>query len=163
TFVIVGEPNMAADTTPVLVGIAQVEQRIQGDPREGREPLALMVDAVRQAALDAGDPKLAAKATSVRVIRGVWPYKNPAAVVREQIGASAETVPTPYGGNFVQTTLNQTALDIQAGRHEVVVMTGAECGYSQARARKLSVDLPWQAAPGAPDRIIGVDKDMRHP
>jgi len=154
---------MAANTTPVLVGIAQLEQRIQGDPREGREPLALMVDAVREAARDAGDPKLASRATSVRVIRGVWPYKNPARVVRDEIGAAAETVSTPYGGNFVQTVLNQTALDIQAGRHEIVVMTGAECGYSQARARKLSVDLAWQAAPGAPDRIIGVDKDMRHP
>ena len=31
---------MAADRTPILVGIAQLEQRIQGDPREGREPLA---------------------------------------------------------------------------------------------------------------------------
>ena len=44
---------------PVLVGIAQLEQR-DAEPAEdtGKEPLALMIDAVREAALDAGTPAL---------------------------------------------------------------------------------------------------------
>lgn len=155
---------MAQNAVPVLVGVAQLEQRIKGDPREGKEPLALMVEAVRAAAADTGNPAVLDAATSVRVIRGIWPYKNPAAVVAQAIGLpSAETVLTPYGGNFVQSVLNQSALDIQAGRHDVIVMTGAECGYSQARAKKLGVELAWQAAAGTPDRVIGEDKDMRHP
>ena len=69
---------------------------------------------------------------------------------------------TPYGGNYVQSTVNQSALDIQAQRHEVIVITGAECGYTQARARKQSIDLKWQEAPGTPNRLIGEDKNMRH-
>ncbi len=79
-------------------------------------------------------------ATSVRVIRGIWPYKNPARIVAQAVGIpNAETALTPYGGNYVQSTVNRSALDIQAQRHDVIVITGAECGYTQARARKQGV------------------------
>jgi acetyl-CoA C-acetyltransferase len=148
---------------PVLVGISQLEQRIK-DPAAGKEPLDLMIDAVNAAAADAGSKALLNAATSVRVIRGIWPYKNPARVVAAAAGVpNAETTLTPFGGNYVQSVVNQTALDIQAGRHEVIVITGAECGYSQAQARKRGIELQWQSADGAPDRLIGEDKNMRHP
>lgn len=39
-----------SSATPVLVGVAHVEQRIGDDPAQGKEPLALMIDAVRAAA-----------------------------------------------------------------------------------------------------------------
>ena len=42
---------------PVLVGVGQVLQRLD-DPREGAEPLEMMVSALEQAAEDAGAPKL---------------------------------------------------------------------------------------------------------
>jgi acetyl-CoA C-acetyltransferase len=150
------------ETVPVLVGISQLEQRV-ADPATAKEPLDLMIEAVRAAAADAGSNALLQHATSVRVIRGIWPYKNPARIVAQAVGIpNAETVLTPYGGNFVQTTLNQSALDIQAQRHGVIVLTGAECGYTQARARKQNVELKWREAPGTPDRLIGEDKNMRH-
>jgi acetyl-CoA C-acetyltransferase len=149
--------------TPVLVGIAQLEQRID-DPKSGKEPYELMIEAVRQAAADARAPALLEAAGSVRVIRGVWPYQNPARAIADAIGSpGAETALSPYGGNFVQTVVNQTALDIQNGAHDVVIITGAECGNSQAKARRAGIELDWQALPGKPDRQIGEDKDMRHP
>ena len=149
--------------TPIIVGVAQLSQRID-DPRAAREPIELMIDAVRQAAADAGSPSLLTEASAVRVIRGIWGYQNPAAAVRAAIGnARAETGLSQYGGNFVQSVLNQSALDIQAGVHDVVILTGAECGNTQARARRAGVTLDWQALPGTPDRIFGEDKDMRHP
>jgi acetyl-CoA C-acetyltransferase len=148
--------------TPILVGVAQLEQRV-GDPLAGKEPVQLMIDAVRQAAADAGAPALLTQAGSIRVIRGIWPYQNPAKAVGEAIGnPGAETALSQYGGNFVQTVVNQTALDIQNGVHDVVIITGAECGNSQAKARRAGVQLSWQALPGSPDRIFGEDKDMRH-
>lgn len=149
--------------TPILVGVAQLEQRID-DPKSGKEPYQLMIDAVRAAAEDAGAPALLAQATSVRVIRGIWPYQNPARAVAEAVGCpGAETVLTPYGGNFVQSVVNQTALDIQNGAHDLVIITGAECGNTQAKARRAGVDLDWQPLAGKPDRMIGEEKDMRHP
>jgi acetyl-CoA C-acetyltransferase len=149
--------------TPILVGVAQLEQRID-DPRTAREPVELMIDAVRRAAEDAGSSRLLDDAGSIRVIRGIWGYQNPARAVGEAIGNTrAETAITQYGGNFVQTTVNQSALDIQNGVHDVVIITGAECGNTQAKARRAGVELQWQTLPGTPDRVFGEDKDMRHP
>jgi acetyl-CoA C-acetyltransferase len=148
--------------TPVLVGIAQVEQR-EKDPRAAREPLELMVEATRLAAEDAGSRELLARADAVRVIRGAWPYADPARVVAQRVGAAqAKSAITPYGGNFVQTTLNRTALDIQAGAVDIAILAGAECGYTQARARKQGLKLAWSEAPGTPDVQIGHDAPMSH-
>ena len=109
---------------PVIVGVAQVEQRID-DPASGKEPLAMMIDAVHEAAADVQCPQLLTEAGSVRVVRGIWPYANPAKVVAEAIGnPTAQTALTQYGGNFVQTTMNQSCLDVQAGKHDVIVIAG---------------------------------------
>ena len=151
-----------AAKVPVLVGVAQLEQRIS-DPAQGKEPLVLMIDAVNQAAQDAGSRALLQAATSVRVIRGLWPYGNPAKGVAENIGlGSVETGLTPFGGNFVQTVLNRSALDIQAGAHEVIVITGAECGNSQAKARKAGVELKLSEVPGEASLFIGENRSMSH-
>ncbi len=152
--------------TPVIVGVAQLEQRIE-DPLTGKEPLTLMADALRAAAEDAGAPPLLQRAGSIRVIRGMWPYKNPAGVLAEQLdNPGAETCLTPFGGNFVQSTVNQTALDIQAGTQDIVLVAGAECGNTQAKVRRAGLnartDLHWQEAPGTPDRMIGADHPMAH-
>ncbi len=147
---------------PVLVGISQLEQRAE-DLAHAREPIDLMIEAVRAAGEDAGSPALLTQADSVRVIRGFWRYGNPARAVCEAIGNHrAETGLTPFGGNYVQTVLNRSALDIQAGRHDVIVMTGAECGHSQARARRAGVKLQWRDLAGTPDLYIGKDAPMGH-
>ena len=149
--------------TPVLVGISHIDQR-ESDPLAAREPIELMIDAVRSAAQDAGNSALLRQAGSVRVIRGWWRYENPARAVGEAIeNTRAETALTPYGGNYVQKTLNRSASDIQAGKHDIIVITGAECGYSQARARRAGVQLQWRVIGGKPDLYLGSDGPMGHP
>jgi acetyl-CoA C-acetyltransferase len=149
-------------STPILVGVAQVSQRV-ADLADAAEPLDLMLDAVRKAADDAGAPHLLTEAQSVRVVRGVWHYKNPAKAVAERIGVpNAETVLTPFGGNYVQSCVNATALDIQSGNADLVVITGAECGSTWARTRRAGNRVEWSDIPGTPDRIIGEDKPMAH-
>ena len=153
-----------SQTTPVLVGIAQLEQR-DADPAAGvgDEPLEMMVAAVRAAAADAQCPALLGQVDSLRVIRGMWPYRNPAKAVAEAIGSSgAETGISMWGGNSVQSVLSTSALEIQRGERRIVVLTGAECGRSQAKARRAGIDLQWQAAPGTPDRSFGEELKMRH-
>lgn len=148
--------------TPVIVGVAQLEQRIQ-DYTEGKEPADLMIDAVRAAAADTGNPSILKEATSVRVIRGIWPYRNPGRYVADALDLpNAESVLTPFGGNYVQTTTNVSCLDIQAGTHDVVIITGAECGNMQAKARRVGTRPEWQKLEGTPDRMIGEDKPMSH-
>lgn len=162
-----GRPNergaMPPDSTPVLIGVAQVNQR-DADPAAGvgREPLELMVEAVRNAADDAGAPQLLGEVDSVRVIRGMWPYRNPAKAVADAIGSpNAETGVSTWGGNSVQSVLSESALEVQRGERHLVVLTGAECGRTQAKARRAGVDLAWRDAPGEPDRRFGEELKMR--
>jgi acetyl-CoA C-acetyltransferase len=148
--------------TPVLVGVAQLEQRSR-NPDEIKEPLDLMLDALNVAAQDAGTSRLLREASAVRVIRGIWSYANPAAALRDALGCSrAETALTPIGGNCVQTVLSRSALDIQRGHTDIVLMTGAEWGYSQARARREGRRLTTRETPGTPDLVIGDDVPMIH-
>ena len=128
--------------TPVLVGCAQVVQRAE-DPGTAREPLELMEAACRQAAEDAHAPQLLGQASGIRVPRGIWQYSNPAALLAERFGAaSAESALGGYSGCMVQHLLDDAALSIEAGRHEVVVITGAECEHSKRRARRAGNTSP---------------------
>jgi acetyl-CoA C-acetyltransferase len=168
-------PMKMDERTPVIVGVAQVEQR-EDDPAVAREPLALMLEAVRAAATDCGNPSILAEVDSVRVVRGMWGYGNPARVLAQQIGVpSAETGLTSLGGNYVQSLTNRSFLDIQSGLREVVVVTGGECGRTQARASKAGIELDWNPLATAPgtspvardnadpaELYLGSDKVTRH-
>ena len=151
---------MINPNTPVIIGVAQIEQRIT-DPLLGQEPIDMMVDAVRQAAVDSGNAGLLAEVESVRVIRGVWRYKHPAGYVAAKIGVpGVETVGSPYGGNMVQSVVNQSALDILRGDKSLIVITGAENGNSQAKARKAGVELTVTETNGDYSRMIGQEEPM---
>jgi acetyl-CoA C-acetyltransferase len=148
--------------SPLLVGISQLEQRVD-DPLAGDEPLEMMIAAVRLAARDAGSSDLLARADAVCVTRGRWRYANPARVVADRIGASrAQTASVPFGGNMVQAALNRFAREIATGARDLVVMTGAEHGRSQARARKQHTKLSYSDAPGEADLTMGPELEMVH-
>jgi len=146
--------------TPVIIGVAQLQQRVT-ELKDAKEPIDLMVDAVRQAASDAGNPGLLTSVDSIRVVRGLWRYRQPAGYVAESIGCpDAEKVGTCYGGNMVQSTLNASAMDILSGDRSLIVLTGAEIGNTQAKARKADYELPKKETEGKYDRIIGVEAVM---
>jgi acetyl-CoA C-acetyltransferase len=146
--------------TPVLVGVSQILQRID-DPLLGKEPVQMMLDAIREAAVDTGNPAILEAADSVRVIRGIWRYKQPAKYLVEALGLSnVETMGTPFGGNTVQACVNQSALDILSGQKSVVIITGAENGSSQAKARKAGVEIPYLDLPGTYDAMLGAEVPM---
>ena len=154
---------MINPNTPVIIGVAQVEQRLT-DVLAGKEPVQMMVDAVRLAAEDTGNVGLLSQVESVRVIRGVWRYKQPAGFVATAIGAhNAETVGSVYGGNMVQSVVNQSALDILHGDKSLLVITGAENGNSMAKAKKAGVELPVTETSGDYDRLIGSEEPMSAP
>jgi len=147
---------------PVLVGVGQLLQR-RDDPSQAAEPLAMMVAALEKAGQDAGAPKLLQRATSIYVIRGMWGYGDPGRAIARRFGAMLdETVSTPYGGNFAQACVIDAAREIQAGRRDVVLVTGAENGRSQGQAQRQGARLRETEAPGRPDRKIAEDKAIFH-
>ena len=146
--------------TPVIIGVAQISKR-DYNKIYFMEPVDLMVEASQKAAEDAGVPALVESLDSVRVVRGWWRYEHPAGYVSSALGCEeAETVGTAYGGNMVQNLLNASALDILKGKNELLLLTGAEVGNSQAKARKSGESLPHKKTEGTYDRVIGEDKSM---
>jgi acetyl-CoA C-acetyltransferase len=148
--------------TPVLIGVGQFLNRID-DLDQALEPLAMMLEAVVRAADDTQSDGLLSQVQSVRVIRGIWDYENPAGWIAEQIGVpQAQTLGTLFGGNQVQAVVNRTALEILAGDFDLVLITGAENGYSTAKARKSGVHIPMTATPGEYDVLVGAQKPEHH-
>src|SRR5581483_967625 len=143
--------------TPVVVGVAQTQRRL--DPAEATEPVDMMVDVLRRAAEDSGAQRpLLERADSIRVPEVVtWPYTDPGALVAARLGAEgAETVYGTMGGNTPQSLVTDAAVGIAAGRHQVVLVVGAEATYTRHRAKKQQVWLEWPKQTGAePTRRFG--------
>jgi acetyl-CoA C-acetyltransferase len=157
--ILVGERHVNPNT-PVLVGVSQILQRID-DPLAGKEPVAMMLDAIHEAAADTGNALIIKEVDSIRVIRGIWRYKQPAQYLVDSLGLSnVETMGTPFGGNMVQSCVNRTALDILSGDRSVVIITGAENGNSQAKARKAGVEIPYLDLPGKYDAMLEEEVPM---
>ena len=157
---------MALDPhTPVIVGTGQVVQRAEGLD-DALEPLALMERAVRQATADAGLDAVPAP-DSIRVVSLFsWPYRDPGRLLAAALGVeTAETALTASGGNAAQSLVNTTASEIQAGRLDLAVLTGAECWRTRVRATKEGAHLDWKKLPKGtePTRLIGRDEPMNHP
>ena len=145
---------MVNPNTPVLIGISQLKHQIESLD-DTLEPLKMMLQAVEMARKDTGVAGLLSQVQSVRVIRGAWSYDNPAHHIAEQIGAvNAQTVGTMYGGNFVQTVVNDSAASILAGDMDLILITGAENGHSFLKARKQGIKIPLTPAPGSYDRLF---------
>lgn len=154
---------MSDSNTPIIVGIAQVEQRTK-DFQNAKEPIDLMLDALRAAATDTGNPSILNRVRSIRVSQGQWQYGNPAKFLAAELGLNGiETGKTVFGGNGVQTTINLSCLDIQNGKFDVIALTGAECGYLQANARRSGHALTWRDLPGTPDWTIKYGIGVRDP
>ena len=76
--------------TPVLVGVAAVQQRLD-DYRQALEPVALMEQALRGAAADAGCSELLTRADEILVPKGMWGYSDPGRLLADALGCGVAT------------------------------------------------------------------------
>ncbi len=150
--------------TPVIVGVGQFLHRADGLD-DALEPVALMEQAVLAAASDAGLDGPPA-ADSIRVVSLLsWRYRNPARFLAARLGIEpAELGYTAMGGNSPQSLVNATALDIQAGKLDVAILSGGESWRTFMRARKAGVTFDWPKAPEGDEPVtIGDELDMNLP
>jgi len=164
TLAAMSSPSSLDPRTPVLIGAGQFLHRASGLD-DSLEPTALMAEAVRAAATDAGLSGVP-NPDSVRVVGLLsWRYGDPAFVLAEQMGLSPrETAVTTMGGNSPQTLVNGTALEIQRGELDLAILSGGESWRTRMRARKANVEMPWSKAPDEQmPRLLGEDLDMTHP
>lgn len=142
--------------TPVLIGCGQVKQRVD-DPLDAVEPLELMREAARLAERDTGAGGVLASADAIFVPKGLWPYANPAEWLRDELAApGAATGLAPISGSMVQHMASLAALDVAAGRRDLVLLVGAEAEHSRRRAKARGIELPWRELPeSSPDVEFG--------
>jgi acetyl-CoA C-acetyltransferase len=112
--------------TPVIVGVGQFLHRAEGLD-DALEPAALMEQAIRAAATDAGLAGAPA-VDSIRVVSSLsWKYGNAAWVLAERLRQQPrELAYTSAGGNTPQSLVNKTSLEILAGRLDVALLVGGE-------------------------------------
>ena len=150
--------------TPVLIGAGQFVHRASGLD-DALDASALMCEAIRSAAADAGLAGVP-NPDSVRVVGLLsWKYGDPAWVVANQLGLTPrETAATTMGGNSPQTLVNGTAMEIQRGELDLAILCGGEAWRTRMRARKAGVELHWPTSPPEQmPRLLGEDMAMSHP
>ena len=147
---------------PAIAGAAQRIQRVD-DPREAVEPLGLMEQAIRDAALDAGAPKIIEAIDAIFVPQGLWRYADPGQLLAERLGCpEAKTTLGAISGHIVQILVNRACQQIAEGQSDVVAIVGAESENSKRRLLKQDHSLHWNdEIPGDPDVRVGGVKYLR--
>jgi acetyl-CoA C-acetyltransferase len=148
--------------TPIVVGVGQHNAR-----RHGSEPIALMTRCAEEALADAAAPGLRSAIDAVRIVWGVWPYRDPGRLVATRIGApdAATTTLTAMGGNQVYELVIDTADRISRGELDVALLCAAETLRTRRkdRAGGQSTEYLSERADAAPDFTLGSDKPLSTP
>ncbi len=120
--------------TPVIVGVAQANER-----ELDSEPIVALTSVVNDALERTGAPTtIASRVGSVRVLQGMWTYRDAGRLVAQECGFGAvQTTLSPVGGNEVYDLVNVTAADIQAGRLDAAVVCSSEVLRTTRRLREL--------------------------
>ena len=152
--------------TPVIIGVGQHNQRVdRGEP--ALEPVDLMVTAAEKALADAGGDVAPDAIDSVRTVGLLsWRYLDPGSLVADRLGVGhdVDSGTSAMGGNSPQMLLNETALDIAAGRASCVLLAGAEAWRTRMAARADGEKPDWTVEPEGtpPAREIGTAVEMNH-
>jgi acetyl-CoA C-acetyltransferase len=149
-----------AANTPVLVGVAAVQQKLD-DYRQSLEPVALMEQALRSAAADAGSADLLHRADEIMVPKSMWGYSDPGRLLAHAFGANATTTLLAELGILQQTLLSRACQRIAEGEAEVVLVTGGEARYRAMCAGKAGAEASEIQQVGIePDVTLRPEEEM---
>ena len=155
----------AGDPTriPVLVGIGTATRREQ-DPLRALDPLALMIEAARNAGADCGAPRLPGALDRILVPRGRWSHANPGRAIGAALGAPGVHSLLSTVGVLQQTLLGAACAAIAAGEIRSALVTGGDAGFRLLRARITGTELPpLPPEDSEPDALLAPKEELRHP
>jgi acetyl-CoA C-acetyltransferase len=156
-------PTSLDPRTPVLVGAGVASQR-EEDPLRALEPVALMVRALESAADDAGSRDLLARADAIAVPRGFAAYADPGRLVADGLGAKRARTRLAEIGVLQTSLFGRAARAIAEGSADVVLVTGGEAKYRDARARRSGGEAPLTVQRDVePDEVWRPAADIVHP
>lgn len=145
--------------TPVIVGAAQsIDRPGDHDLLDAPGPIELMVAAARAAADDAGAPTLLDRVGWIGVTGGFYRYRNPAAVVAEELGLSGVgTAITEITGTAPQDMVGLACERIAAGELDAALVLGGEARWTNQQLKRQGLSPRWNESPGegTPELIGG--------
>ena len=141
--------------TPVLVGIGTVMRKEEG-LEYALEPAAMMAQALRRAAADAGSEALLREADSIRVPRGFWSYSDPGRLVAQELEAKHARSTLAEIGILQQTLFTRACEALAAGREKIALVAGGEAKYRALQAAKAG-----QEAAETPQKDVEPDEVLR--
>ena len=141
---------------PVLVGVGQLRCNRERTVEGSREPLHLIVAAIRRAAQDLGAAaSLVRDADAIDVVCVVsWAYDDLPGLIASRIGALPRLGrQSDVGGHQPPRLLDEAARRIAAGECRIALVCSGEALASVAALRQAGVDPDWSRAPGGRVRI----------
>jgi acetyl-CoA C-acetyltransferase len=134
---------------PVLVGVGQVRGNRERTVEGVREPLSLLLDAVRAAEADGGVPLREVDAVDVVKVAS-WAYDGLAGKVAARSGITpVHTFDTTVGGHWPALLLERAAARIAAGESRVTAAAWSTCVGRARTSAESGADpaaLGWSAA-----------------
>ena len=126
--------------TPVIIGVGFCQEK-QDDALSSAEPVQLMINAVRDAARDAGSIDILPQLDSISVEQGMWDYRNPGKLIADAVGCPAAKSVLADLGVLQMTPLFNLFEAIRNGEQQLGVVTGGEAKYRELRAKIAGVPL----------------------
>lgn len=123
------------DNAPVLVGVAAVMQKI-ADHHAAKEPIALMEQALREAAADAGSEELLSRAGQILVPASLYGYSDPGRLLADAVGADRAQTLLAELGVSQQHIIDIACQRIQDGEIQAALVVGGEARYRGVMASK---------------------------
>ena len=148
------------DDTPVVVGTGLVSQHTE-DALAAREPIELMLDAVREAGRESGSEDNLRHVGKISIPKGRWRYGDPGRLIADRIGATGAKTQIGAVGVLQQTLIGEACRDISTGAQKAVLVVGGEAGYRILRAKKAGVELTETEAEGMPDTVVKPKAPLR--
>ncbi len=124
---------MSRPETPVVVGVGFCREP-SDDPLACHEPYRLMVEAVRDAARDAGAEDVLRHVESIAVPQGMWQYRNPGKLVADALGFPGARSVIADLGVLQLTPVFDLLRAIAGGAQAMGVVTGGEAQYRELRS-----------------------------
>ena len=147
---------------PVLVGIGTCMQREDVLARS-KEPMDLMLEAVRRAGMDAGGMHALRSVQSIAVPKGRWRYRNPAGEIARDVAVVAATTVLASVGVLQQSLIGDACHRIAKGEIDSALIVGADAGHRIACAKKIGERAVERQQDDAPDVTLEPEEELLHP
>lgn len=152
---------MTDDRTPVLVGVGVVMQRLE-DPEAAKEPIELMIEAVRAAGADARCPEVLTMIEQIAVPQGRWQYPDPARLIARAINARNSVSILAKIGILQQSLFGDACQRIADGELDVAAVVGGEAGYRMLRSQITGRPISYVEQDDTPDITLKPHDEMRN-